>query len=407
MPEYVFGDNQMNYLVPNEAGNTAINDPDVNFKDVAVALIDIYRKHLKNYKYENFWGQPEDLVKILDEGTIKSLLGETHSSERKIAGGVQVRQSVLNLGEYACHMINLLNLLSRQNLLEINYNQRVDKIDISEKFKLNINGSHQHCFDTVINAGYATGLAIPIPAPRNEQYREGNLVKLKVYGLYKIPLALKQQIPALNKNLSSIILIRGQYGGIIKVGSDLLAVFSGREYNQGELHFPIDTDSVNIPQDWLENLEKITGRTEEEVSQSIKHDLAKWIPWAKELEDIKLKKAVQVYPSRKPANELEAAQRNDNPVRYIYQHKNGGKYIHIPGFKLTSIPYQSFQVVLEILSIYIHQGILTQEQVEQHIMLDSNNCIILSSEMEYALGKDLEQLAISEREKILQEWDIY
>ncbi|NES18601.1 MAG: FAD-dependent oxidoreductase [Symploca sp. SIO3E6] len=408
MPEYVFGDNQINYLVPNEEGNTAINDAGVNFKDVAVALTDIYRKHLNNYKNENFWGQPEDLVKILDEATIKSLLGETHSSGQKIAGGVQVRQSVLNIGEYACHMINLLKLLSKQNLIEINYNQRVDNIDISkEKIKLNINGSHQHCFDTVINAGYATGLEVPIPVPNNEQYREGNLVKLKVYGLYKIPLTLKQKIPELNTNFSSIILIRGQYGGIIKVGSDILAVFSGREYNQSELNFPVDTDSINIPQDWLENLEKITGRTEKEVSQSIKQDLARWIPWAKELEDIKLKKAVQVYPSRKPADQLEAAQRNDDPIRYMYQHKNGGKYIHIPGFKLTSIPYQSFQVALEILSIYIHREILTQEQVEQHIMLDSNKYIILSPEMEYALGKGLDQSAISEREKIMQEWDIY
>jgi len=408
MPEYVFGDSQINYLVPNEEGNTAINDAGVTFKDVAAALIDIYRKHLKSYKDENFWGQPEDLVKILDKSTIKSLLGETHLSEQKIAGAVQVRQSVLNIGEYACHMINLLQSLSRQNLIEINYNHRVDTIDIGAKeFKLNINGSNQHYFDTVINAGYATGLEVPIPLPKNEQYREGNLVKLKVYGLYKIPLALKQKIPELNKNFSSIILIRGQYGGIIKVGSDILAVFSGREYNQDELHFPVDTDSVNIPQDWLDNLEKITGRSEKEVSQSIKYNLAKWIPWAKELEDIKLKKAVQVYPSRKPANELEAAQRNDNPVRYMYQHKKGGKYIHIPGFKLTSIPYQSFQVALEILSSYIRQGILTQEQVEQHIKLDSNQYMLLSPDMEYALGKDLEQSAIFEREKFLQEWDIY
>ena len=113
------------------------------------------------------------------------------------------------------------------------------------------------------------------------------------------------------------------------------------------------------------------------MTKSIKDDIARWIPWAKELEDIKLKKAVQVYPSRKPANDLEAAQRDDNPVRYMYQHKNGGKYIHIPGFKLTSIPYQAFQVVLEILSIYILQGILTQEQVNKHIIIDQNKYIIL------------------------------
>ena len=408
MPEYVFGDSHVNYLVPNEEGNTAINEAGVNFKDVAVSLVDIYKRHLKKYKDENFWGQPEDLVKILDEDTIKSLLGQAHSSRQEIAGAVKVRQSVLNIGEYACHMINLLEVLSRQNFVEINYNQRVNNIGINnQNFELNINENNQDYFDTVINAGYATGLEIPIPAPRNEQYIEGNLVKLKVYGLYKIPLALKLQLPELKKKFSSTILIRGQYGGIIKVGAEILAIFSGREYNQTELYFPVDKYPINIPTDWFQNLEKITGRTEKKVTKSIKHDIARWIPWAKELEDIKLKKAVQVYPSRKPANDLEAAQRDDNPVRYMYQHKNGGKYIHIPGFKLTSIPYQAFQVALEILSIYIRQGILTQEQVDQHIMLDSNKYMILSPEMEYALGKDLDQSAISEREKIREEWDIY
>ena len=406
MPEYVFGDSHVNYLVPNEEGNTAINQEGLTFKDVANFLVDTYKQHIKTYKNDNFFGQPEDLVKILDEEAINSLVGNTKSSREEIAGAVQVKQSVLNLGEYICHLLNLLEGMSRENFLSIKYNQRVTNIGINhQNFELKSDQNHQLYFDTVINAGYAQGLEIPIPAPKNEQYREGNLVKLKVYGLYKMQTALKLRRPNLNKNFSSTILIRGQYGGIIKVGHDYLAIFSGREYNQAELDFPLDQSPRKIPREWFQNLAQITGRTEKELMTSIKNDIARWIPWAAELEAVKLKKAVQVYPGRKSANDLEAAKRDDNPIRYLYQHNNGGKYIHIPGFKLTSIPYQAFQVVLEILSTYIRQGILTPEQVNQHISIDKNNQIILSPEMENALGKDLSQS--SEKKKILEEWDIY
>lgn len=407
MPEHVFGDRYINYLVPNDRVNTALNEPGLNFKDIATYLVDIYQRHLKDYPNDNFLGLAKDLVEILNEDMISALFGKTNSSREKIAGGVKVRQSVLNIGEYVCHMINLLELVSRQNLVTVNYNHKVNNVRIKDQnFELNINENNFGCFDTVINAGYATGLEIPIPTPTNKDYIEGNLVKLKVYGLYKIPFKLKLQVPEL-KNFSSTILIRGQYGGIIRVGTDILAVFSGQEYNQAEWDFPLSKSSMNIPKEWLQGEEKIMGKTEMDITKSIKHNLARWIPWAKELEDIKLKKAIQVYPRRKPTNDLEAAQRDDNPVRYMYQHKNGGKYIHIPGFKLTSVPYQAFQVVLEILSIYIQQGILGQKQVNQHITLDSNRQIILSPEMEYALGKNLKQLAISERERIIKEWGIY
>jgi hypothetical protein len=408
MPDHVFGDSYINYLVPNEEGNTALTQEGVTFKDVAVSLVDIYKRHLKNYPDENLWGQPEDLTEILDQDRIETLLGKTHSSRQEIAGAVRVRQSVLDIGKYACHMIKLLELVSGQQFLSINYHQKVNNIGINNRdFEIDINYSDQLCFDTVINAGYATGLEIPIPTMKDGQCGQGNQVKLKVYGIYKIPAALKLQMSELDKSFSSTILIRGQYGGMIRVASDLIAIFSGLEYNQAELSFPLDKGSLKIPVEWGQDLEKITGRTEKEIMASIKSDFSKWIPWAKELEDVKLKKAVQVYPGRKSANDLEAAQRDDNPIRYLYQHKNGGKYIHIPGFKLTSIPYHAFQVVLEILSTYILQEILTQSQVDKHIKIDSNSHIILSPEMECALGKDLPQLDINERKRIIKFWDIY
>lgn len=409
MPDYVFGDSHVNYLVPDEIDNTAINQVGITFKDVAVSLVDIYQKHLQKYQDENILGKPEELVKILDKNTINSLLGNLNHVKQNIAGGVKVRQFVLNLAEYLCHMINLFNSLVRDKFIDVHYNQKVSNIAINNQdFELNIkNHNNQLYFDTVVNAGYAKGLSIPIPELKNEQYIEGNLVKLKVYGLYKIPSDLKKQFPEIDKSFSSTILIRGQYGGIIKVGYDYLAIFSGREYNQAELDFPVAETPQNIPQEWLHNLEKITGRTEAEMLTKIKHDISRWIPWVKGLENIKLKKAVQVYPGRKFADDLDAAKRDDDPVRYLYQHKNGGKYIHIPGFKLTSIPHNALQVILEILSTYVYQGILTQEQVDQHITIDQNQHIILSPEMDSALGKDLCQLTVAERETILNEWGIY
>ena len=408
MPDYVFGDSHVNYLVPDEIRNTAINQVGVTFKDVAVSLVNIYQNHLQNYHHEKILGQPEDLVKILDDTAIKSLLGNLTPAKQKIAGGVKVRQFVLNLAEYVCHMINLFNSLVRDKFVDIHYNQKVCNIAINNQdFELNINHNNQLYFDTVVNAGYAKGLSIPIPELKNEQYLAGNLVKLKVYGLYKISQDLRKQFSDIDKSFSSTILIRGQYGGIIRVGYDYLAIFSGREYNQAELDFPIAETPQTIPREWLHNLERITGRTEAEMLNAIKQDISRWVPWVKGLENIKLKKAIQVYPGRKFTNDLDAAKRDDNPVRYLYQHKNGGKYIHIPGFKLTSIPYNALQVILEILSTYVSQGILTQEQVDHHITIDQNKHIILSSEMNYALGKNMTQLTVTEREKILDEWEIY
>jgi len=409
MPDYVFGDDHVNYLVPNKIENTALNQAGITFKDVANSLVDIYQDHLHNYQSESFLGQPENLIKILDKADIESLVRNPTSTKQNIAGGVKVRQCILNLAEYICHMINLFNSLVTDNMIEINYSKKVRNIAINnQEFELNINRADPLLyFDTVVNAGYAKGLSIPIPELKNEQYIEGNLVKLKVYGLYKISSDLKKQFPEIDKSFSSTIFIRGQYGGIIKVGYDYLAIFSGQEYNQAELDFPITKTPQDMPREWLHNLEKITGRTEAEMLTAIKQDIAQWVPWVKGLENIKLKKAVQVYPGRKFANDLDAAKRDHNPVRYLYQHKNGGKYIHIPGFKLTSIPYDALQVVLEILSSYISQEILTQEQVDQHITIDQNKYMILSPEMNDVLGKDLAQLKISEREKILDEWGIY
>ncbi|MCP2727367.1 FAD-dependent oxidoreductase [Limnofasciculus baicalensis] len=420
MPDYVLGDSHVNYLVPNEIGNTAIYQDGVTFQDVADSLIQIYQNHLQDYPYDNFWGQPEDLIKTIHEDEMQSLLGEVSQSptgntwlanEKRdgiFAGALKVKQSVLNMGEYICHLINLIELLSAQKLVDIKYTKKVNYIDINNSgFQLKIDSSDSQDFDIVINAGYARGLGITIPSITAEEEKEGNLVKLKVYGLYKIPPSLHLKMPKLKETFSSTIMIRGQYGGIINVGYDCIAIFSGLEYNQHELHFPLDGFTRNLPIEWLENIEKITGRSEEDFLSSIKDDLSRWIPWVKELEAVKLKKAFQVYPGRKPANDLEAAQRDDNPVRYMYQHKSGGKYIHIPGFKLTSIPYYAFQTVLEILSIYTTRKILTQAEVNNHIYINNNSQIILSSEMEYALGKNLPQTDYSQRVKIIKEWEIY
>ncbi|NEQ87350.1 MAG: hypothetical protein F6K26_47220, partial [Moorea sp. SIO2I5] len=191
------------------------------------------QQHLKKYHNETIFGKPEDLVKILDQEAIKPLLGNFDAGKQDIAGAVKVRQFVLNIAEYVCHMINLFNFLVRENFVDIHYNNEVRNIAInSQNFELKINHNNQLYFDTIVNAGYAKGLGIPIPELKFEQYIEGNLVKLKVYGLYKIPSDLKKQFPEIDKSFSSTMLIRGQYGGIIKVGYDHLAIFYGREYNQ-------------------------------------------------------------------------------------------------------------------------------------------------------------------------------
>ncbi len=408
MPDYVFGDSSVNYLVPNDQENTALHQDGVTFKDVANSLIDIYNRHLKRYPDDNFLGKPEELVKTLNEDEIQSVLGNMSSSIDTISGGVKVKQSVLNLGEYVCHMIRVIELLVKHKLLTVNYHQKITHIDINpNNFELTINHHLKMDFDTVINAGYAKGLELPILEQKEQQDNQGNLVKLKVYGLYKIPNSLKLKFPGLQENFSSTIFIRGQYGGIIKVGYNFLAAFSGSEYNQDEFDFPLKKLPRNIPKKWFKSLDEITGRKEEEVLISIQSELSRWIPWAQELERVKLKKAVQVYPGRKFLNALDSAKRDDNPIRYLYQHQQGGQYIHIPGFKLTSIPYQSCQIILSILSSYVVQELISQEEVNKHIRIDENSNILLSSEMESTLGKNLSQLNILDRKKIIKNWNIY
>jgi FAD dependent oxidoreductase len=174
MPPYVFGDNYVNYLVPNHQENTAIYKQGVTFKEISDLLVKFYRQHLIKYPEDCFLGQPEDLVKIMNEEDLKGLFG-----------------------------------------------------------------------------------------------------------------------------------------------TDILAIFSGLYYNHAELYFPVDKFQKSLPQEWFQQVEKILGKTESEVLTTIKNDISQWIPWVKELENMKLKKAVQVYPGRKQTNDLEAAKRDDNPIRYI------------------------------------------------------------------------------------------
>ncbi|EGJ32007.1 MULTISPECIES: FAD-dependent oxidoreductase [Moorena] len=245
MPDYIFGDSKINYLVPNEPNNTAINREGVTFKEVAIFLIDFYKKYLIKHPYDNYFGKPEEIAKIIDEESIKYFLHSLglsinqennwfeQSTIRTFCGAVQVKQPVLNMGEYCSHMINLIDLLINNNLLSFKGNTRVKSIGINDQgFDLKIKNSNQLYFDTVINAGYGGGLEIPSPSLQGEIKKEGNIAKLKVYGLYKITQGLKSQIPGLAESFSSTLLIRGQYGGIIKVGYDFIAMFYGPEYNQ-------------------------------------------------------------------------------------------------------------------------------------------------------------------------------
>jgi hypothetical protein len=137
----------------------------VTFKDVAASLVKIYKLHLENYPDENFWGQPEDIVKIIDEDGINYLFNAELTNinnnwlidkeKNPFAGAVKVRQSVLNIGEYVCHMIKLIDLVSGQKMLEVNCGQRVYNIDINNQgFELKIAPSNSLIFDTLI-AGYA------------------------------------------------------------------------------------------------------------------------------------------------------------------------------------------------------------------------------------------------------------
>ncbi|MEM1168399.1 MAG: hypothetical protein AAGJ08_04785 [Cyanobacteria bacterium P01_H01_bin.35] len=104
----------------------------------------------------------------------------------------------------------------------------------------------------------------------------------------------------------------------------------------------------NLPQNWIswitDETDYFGNRNEASILQAIQQIVSQWIPWVAQLEPIKFKKNIQVYPGKKPANELEAAKRDHNPIHYHYQHQTGEEYIHIPGAKLTSVVYHSLLI---------------------------------------------------------------
>lgn len=393
MPDHIFADSYVNYLAPNFPENTAIYQKGVTLEDVSKNLTNIYIKYLNDRPGDRFFGEPESLVQDIDIEQILFETGDKNSFNR----GVRVKQPVLNLERYRHHLIFLINRLIQEKLVILKVNHLVTNIRINEVgFELEINGEYPQIFNTVINAGYAGGLEIPISSFPPPEKGEGNIVKLKAYGLYRIPEALKVKIPQLTENLSSTLLIRGQYGGIIKADKDILAIFYGLEYNQAELYVPLSQTRINLPEDWVSWVRSETDgfgdRNEASILQSIQQGVSQWIPWVADLEPIELKKSCQVYPGRQPKNQLEAAKRDGNPIRYCHQHQAGGQYIHIPGSKLTSIVYHAFQVIHRLLETYVEKQILTKQQVDKHLRIDKNKTVIISPELEYSLGKRLAKL---------------
>ncbi|NEQ39659.1 MAG: FAD-dependent oxidoreductase [Okeania sp. SIO3I5] len=407
MPDYVFEDNYVNYVAPNIEGNTAIYQKGVTLKDVSKNLMEIYKNHINNYPSEQIFGSAQELVQQIDTEEILWGTGDKNSFN----GAVKVKQPVLNIGEYCSHLSQLLNELIKEQKINLQTNHRVTNIELSDRgFKLKINHEENLYFNTVINTGYAGGLEIPIPSFSGEK-EVGNIVKLKVYGLYKIPENLKNKIPQLIENFSSTLLIRGQYAGIIKAGEDRLAIFYGLEYDQAELYIPLAKTPFNLPQNWISWIRDETNyfgnRNETSILQAIQQGVSQWIPWVGQLEPIKLKKNLQVYPGQKPANELEVAKRDHNPIRYHYQHQTGEQYIHIPGAKLTSVVYHSFLIIHKLLQTYINKGILTEQEVKQHLIIDNNRTIIISPKLESLLGKGLPQSPPEKREKVMRELNVY
>ncbi|NES65278.1 MAG: hypothetical protein F6K24_08445, partial [Okeania sp. SIO2D1] len=168
---------------------------------------------------------------------------------------------------------------------------------------------------------------------------------------------------------------------------------------------------INLPQNWISWVRCETNyfgsRNEISILQAIQKGVSQWIPWVAQLEPIKLKKNIQVYPGKKPANELEAAKRDHNPIRYQYQHQTGEQYIHIPGGKLTSVIYHSFLIIHKLLQTYINKQILTEQEVNQHLRIDNNRTIVISPELEFLLGKKMPQSSPDTREKIIRELNVY
>jgi len=407
MPDYVFEDNYVNYIAPNIKGNTAIYQKGITLKDVSQKLIKIYTNHVNNHPLDKIFGFPEELAQEIVPDEILWGTGD----KNYFNGAVKVKQPVLNIDKYCNHLVQLLNQLIKESKINLKTNHRVTNIELSDRgFELNINQEKNLYFNTVINTGYARGLEIPIPSFSGEK-QPGNIVKLKAYGLYKIPETLKTKIPQLIEGFSSTLLIRGQYGGIIKAGENRLAIFYGLEYNQAELYIPFAKTPINLPQNWISwikgETEYFGNRNEASILQAIQKGVSQWIPWVADLEPIKLKKNLQVYPGQQPANELETAKRDHNPIRYQYEHQGGEQYIHIPGAKLTSVVYHSFLIIHKLLQTYINKGILTEQEVQQHLIIDNDRTIIISPKLEFLLGKGLSQSPVEKQEKIITELNVY
>ncbi|NEP40826.1 MAG: FAD-dependent oxidoreductase, partial [Okeania sp. SIO2H7] len=88
MPDYVFEDEYVNYLVPNIKGNTAIDREGITLKDVSKNLMKIYNNHINNYPSDQIFGSVQELVQEID---IEEILWGT-GDKNFFNGAVKVKQ---------------------------------------------------------------------------------------------------------------------------------------------------------------------------------------------------------------------------------------------------------------------------------------------------------------------------
>lgn len=412
LPKHVFSDSKMNYLVPATTPegdvNSAINgtvklqgtcppqyilNPSISLEANLQLLQKLYQSYVSETG-QQIYGHPSEFAFPLKNKDLAMLFGDNtpHGREGRwlydngpdngFVSSFRVKQSILNPVKYSLHMSELLSGLAANTDLNILTGKEVlSVITEGKKYRLEVRGGEQpYYFDNVINAGYADGLFLNQPNKTDSEFN----VALKAFGLYELPAEMLD-------TFESFSMVRGWFGGVTRIGSNLVSISSGGMYDrQSQLYKP-GQDSSEIKK-WKNGGEVFLGASEEKLLKDIQSDISKWVPIVQTLKPVALRYAPHIYPSaRYGADVISAAGRNTSNIYDHHFNQKYGQYFRLLGAKQTVVILAAIEAVHSLLKPLIENGSIKKEEIIEHLSVTSSGFIKTSDQLLNVLGKSAKE----------------
>lgn len=397
MPDWVFSDFSLNYYVPGRtpAGqpNSAVDgvlpmggsgpalrrDPRLSWRASVVRLDRLYHRWVEEEGGEAVFGPPGEYARELDEEDLRRMIGgptPPGGADRwlvddpeggRFVAAVRLRQCVLNMAWFCVHLVTRLELMRARGALEILTGHRVSAIrPASDGFEVTAkSGGEQRRFrfHDVINAGYAGSVGIGLPGAADD----GLHVALKVFGIY-------EPSPEVAESFASFIMIRGQFGSVVRAAPRLFSICSGREFDRDTSTLPAGPIAGRrLPERWSDVFNPkrraaLLGGSDAELLDLIQRDIAGWVPIVGDFRPVVLKVAPQLYPRQRPeADDVSAAVRRESELRDRWLNPEGGQYFRLQGAKMTTIPFAAVRATLALLEPHVAAGRLEEDEPAEHL----------------------------------------